>query len=218
MQKIIIFGVNALSEIVIKHLHKWNDCKVVAVTVDREYCSEKMLENGVIPFDEIEKKYVPIDHKVLVCLGYKNMNELRKQKISEIRSKGYTIGNFIHEKARIDDSVSIGEGNIILDYALIEPFVQIGEGNIIWSASHIAHHSKMGNYNYISPEALIAGNVTIGNNCFMGANCTIKDGINIADRSLIGAGAYISKNTHKSGVYVPPRTIELENISSEKFF
>ena len=54
----------------------------------------------------------------------------------------------------------------------------------------------------------------IRNNCFFGNNCTIKNGIEIKDKTLIGAGCYISKGTDEEGVYVPQRSIKLENKSS----
>lgn len=214
--KTIIFGDNYLSEIIREYISKDEKREIVGITLDKAYIPKG--NNHIIPFEEIEKAFLPAEHEILVCIGYKNMNGLRKEKILEAKEKGFKIASFIHPEAKIMNNVKIGEGNIIFDNVYIGSFAEVGNGNIIWAGGHIEHHGQIGDYNFIASNSVINGAVKIGNNCFIGSNSTIKNEIVINDYTLVGAGAYISKSTEAHSVWVPNRSICLEEKKSTDFF
>ena len=144
------------------------------------------------------------------------MNSFRAKKTAEAERKGYEILTYIHPSAVVNAN-KMGKGNIVMENVTIGPFVEIGDGNVFWANAHVAHHTCVGNYNFFTISVAVAGNIRIGDFCFFGNNCTIKNYLDIADRTLVGAGCYISKSTEPCGVYVPQRSIKLENKVSTDF-
>lgn len=170
----------------------------------------------LVDFETLEEHFPPDEYGLYICMGYTHMNSVRERIFSQALAKGYEILNYIHPAAMVETD-DIGIGNIILPGAIIEPFCKIGDGNIFKSGAHLAHHSTVKNYNFFAVESSVAGKVSIDNNCFFGNNCTVRDGVHIADRTLVGAGCYISNDTQADGVYVPARSVYLQNKKSIDF-
>lgn len=213
-KKLIIFGINDFAELVYNYIVKdIPDIDIAAFTVNSKYMpsSKKYNDIDVVPFEDIEKIYQSNEYKILVCVGYKNMNINRKELFEGVKNKGYEIADFIHSDAKVYSN-NIGIGNIILPEVIIEPFVEIGCGNIFYTKCLISHHTKIGNFNFFAVDCCVAGHVSIENNSFLGANSTIRNGINIGSYSLIGASAYVNKNVNEYNAVMPAKSI----ISSKK--
>lgn len=202
MEKLIIFGTEKTAELA--HFYFTNDSEyeVIGFTVDAEYMNcDEFCGLPVYSFEHLEN-YVSIDETYLfVALTYAKMNEIRENKISEAKKKGFRLASYISSKATIFNNVKIGEHCFILENSIIQPFVEIGDNNILWSGNHIGHHSKIGNHNFITSHVVISGNVTIKDNCFIGVNSTLRDGIEVENHTLIGAGCFINRNTNPKEVY-----------------
>ncbi len=208
---VIIFGINQFAEDLCYYLKNETKYNVCGFTVDKEYCTVNEYQGlPVVPFEEVEKIFPSFKYGIFICVGYNSMNTVREKKFKQAKEKGYQIMSFIHSTAIVltDD---IGEGNIVLEGVTIGIKCKIGCGNVFWANAHIAHHTTVGNFNFFTISVAIAGNINIKNNCFFGNNCTIKNGVKIDSYTLVGAGAYINHNTEKYGVYVPQRTVKLEN-------
>lgn len=204
---LLIFGINKFAELMKYYIENTTDYVVSAYTVNREYVEKKSIEGtDVIPFEEIDKIYGNKQVKILVAVGYNNMNNVRKKVFDNIIKKGYIIISYIHPSSNIAENIEMSTGNIILEDVLIQPYVKIGQGNIIWSNVNISHHAVIGDYNYFSPMVSLSGNTVIKNNCFFGNNCVIKNGISISDFTLVGASAYINEDTIEYSVVVPFRS------------
>lgn len=215
MKKVIIFGLNKLSEIVAYHLEKDERYELVAFTVDEQFIDKEVfMEKPIIPFSTLVTGYPAAEYKIILTIGYSNMNNVRMQKFDELRKLHYKVENYIHPSVQTFQE-HIGEGNIILENCTIGPFVELGDGNIIYPSTTIAHHTRIGDFNFFSIGCAVAGGVCIQNNSFLGINCTIRDNVKVADYTLVGAGAYIDRNTDAYGAYVPERTIKLEKDSIE---
>lgn len=217
MDKIIIFGTNELSEIVTTYINSTNEynSKVIGFVVDDEYyVDDKFCELPVHKYSTIDKIFNKDDVKFLVCIGYSQMNEIRKNIFYRLKNDGWKIGSFIDKRAIINTN-DIGEGNIILDGVNIGVGSKIGNANIFYPCSLLSHHSSVGNFNYFSPRASIAGKVNIEDNCFFGINSTVRDNIQIASGALIGAGAYLDHNVCDSDkTIVPARSREINKMCS----
>ena len=78
---------------------------------------------------------------------------------------------FIHEKALIDDNVSIGRDTRV------------------WGFSHILEKAQIGSECNICEQVFIEGNVTVGDRVTVKCGVQLWDGINIEDDVFIGPNA-----------------------------
>ena len=215
MKKIIIFGISDFADQIFRYNKIEKTFDIEAFTVDREYCSvSEYCGIPVIPFDVAAAKYSPEDVEFLIAIGYQRMNDIRKNTFEKIKKLGFKTASFVHPSAIILTE-NIGEGNIILEGTVIGLDCCIGNCNIFKASTHISHDTTIGDFNYFSVSTSVAGEVVIRNNCFFGNNSTTNDKISIASYTLVGAGAYIAHDVKEEyGVYVPARTIRLENKTS----
>lgn len=213
--KCVIFGLTTFAQM-IRHLEeKFYDVEVVAYTVDGKYKTEDVFDGlPVVAFEELEQLYPNTEYSVLIGLGYSHMNNIRKQKFEEIKSKGYTIESFVHPQVIRDDTFQMGEGNIIFENVVLGYKAKIGNGNILWNGTHISHESIVGDFNHFSGGTMLGGKTMIKNNCFFGMGSILCGNRVIEDYTLVGAGCYVGQNTKPYGVYVPARTVCLENKKS----
>lgn len=213
MKKIVIFGLTDLALRVSHHILQDSQYEVVAYTVERKYMQEQFFNKPVVPFENIEKYYPPDSVGMLICIGYTDMNMVRKRIYSEAKVKGYRIMSYIHPTATISTD-TMGEGTIIFERVIIGQFVKLGAMNVFDIGTAISHHSEIGDFNYFAPSVAMAGYVTVGKNCFFGVNSTIRNKVSISDYTLVGAGCYVSKDTEPYSVQVPVRSVTLEGKSS----
>lgn len=213
-RKCVIFGTTDFGKMLRFYFEKYADVQIVAYTVDKAYLGGDVYDGlPAVAYEEVEKVYPPEEYTMVIALGYKKMNQIRQQKFEDAKRKGYTIENFIHPSA-VNDAVEIGEGNIILEHVTLAYGTKLGNSNIIWNGCQISHESQVGDYNFFSVDSVIAGKTTVKNNCFLGINCTVLGNRTLADATLVGAGAFVKENTEPYSVYVPARSVCLENKKS----
>lgn len=207
MKKVIIFGVGENAQLLKYYLENdvnyKDEYKVIAFTLDKDYIKEEIFMGlPLIPFEEIEKYYIPKDFYCFVAVGYKNMNELRAKKLSQVKEKGFKTLNYISSKACTYNDLEIGENNFIMDSQVIQPFVKIGNNNVFYGGGVISHHSTIGNNCFFGAGVVIAGGTTIKDNCFIGVNSIISGKVTMEYKTFVSAGGRISKNTKQKGVYI----------------
>ena len=213
-RKCVIFGTTDFGKMLRFYFEKYADVQIVAYTVDKTYLGSDVYDGlPAVAYEEVEKVYPPEEYTMVIALGYKKMNQIRQQKFEDAKRKGYTIENFFHPSA-VNDAVEIGEGNIILEHVTLAYGTKLGNSNIIWNGCQISHESQVGDYNFFSVDSVIAGKTTVNNNCFLGINCTVLGNRTLADATLVGAGAFVKENTEPYSVYVPARSVCLENKKS----
>lgn len=201
MNKVVIFGTGQIAEVVHFYLTNDSEYEVVAFTVDKEYIRGlHFLRLPVVPFEEINNLFSPVDCKMIVPVSYKSMNTIREEKYLAAKKKGYSFIKYISSKA-LFYGTAVGENSIILENNVIQPFSRIGNNVIMWSGNHLGHHSIIGDHCFIASHSVISGNVMIGNNSFVGVNATIRDNVKIGKFNLIGAGALILADTADYDVY-----------------
>jgi sugar O-acyltransferase (sialic acid O-acetyltransferase NeuD family) len=207
MSKVIIFGAGKIADEAYFYFTNDSPHEIVAFTVDRAYLIAK--ENHglpVIPFEEIQEKYPPVDHKMFVAVGYQDLNRFRAQKYAEAKAKNYELVSYISSRAANLGNVKVGDNCFVLEFATIQPCASVGNDVFIWSGNHIGHHATIGDHCYIAGNAVISGNTVIGPNCFVGVSATIGHEVTIGAESFIGAGCLITKNAEPKSVYVSPDT------------
>ena len=201
MQKILIYGNGKVAKILFQFLKK--NFHVEAFTVDEKLIKQKYIEGlPLVGFEKIHKKFDTNDYKMIIAVGYSQMNCIREQKYKEAKFKGYSFINYIHPSVEIHEKVKIGKNNIILDHVAIQPYASIGNSNFLWSNSVIGHGSAIRDYNWIASGAVISGDAIVKSKCFFGVNASIGHNVTIENENFIGANTLITKNTGKKNVFI----------------
>jgi len=215
MEKIVIYGNGKIAKIAYSFLSKVYD--IVAFTVDKKVINEKTIFNlPVTDFENVEKKYNPQKYKMILAVGYHEMNKLRQRKFEEAKMKGYNFINYIHPSVEIHKDFEIGENNIILDHVSLQPFSKIGDNNIIWSGAVVAHGCIIEDNCWITSGVTIAGDSIIKSNCFIGINASIGHNIVVEKDNFIGANALVTKNTKEKEVYITSDS-KIFRLDSDRF-
>lgn len=210
-KKIVIYGVNNFAKLMKFYIENHTNDEVIGFTTHSEfYDKQYLLDKKYYEFENLNDLMLKVDFYVLVAVGYKDRNHIRKKVFNEIFKKGFKIASFIHPSSVIANNIEIKLGNIILENVTIQPDSKIGSGNIIWSNVVVSHNSIIGDYNYFSPSVSISGNVNILDLNFFGNNSTVKNNITILNSNLIGAGSYVDSNLNSHETIVPHRSFILE--------
>lgn len=205
-----MWGCGKIAEVISFYVTNDSDDEIVGYCVDEKYINDKeqdFMGHPLVAFSMIEKVFPPKNFKMLIPIGYKDMNRIRAEKYTEAKKKGYQLATYISSKATYYGT-HVGENSIILENNVIQPYTYIGDNTILWSGNHIGHHAKIGNHCFVSSHVVVSGSVIVEDYSFLGVNATLRDNITIASSSLIGAGAAIMHDTEAGSVYVPAKSIK----------
>jgi len=203
MQKIIIVGNAIAADIIFTYLQQDERYEVVCFSVDKDYITEVLLhELPVIPPEALSERFNPQTHRVLMALGYNNLNRTREMMFNRVKAMGYTVETYIHPDANVYNGGKIGEGSIIMANTTVEVFAELGNNSVVWANCVIGHHAVVGDNCWIASGAVLAGEATVGLNGFVGVNATIANQVNVADFNIIGANTAIHKHTKDNQVYL----------------
>lgn len=207
MNNLLLFGTGKIAEVAYYYITNDSPYKIKAFTVDEKFITRKdMFGLPVIPFEEVENIYPPDEFKMLVAVGYLDLNKFRAAKYSEAKIKGYKLISYVSSRASNFGNVEIGDNCFILENQAIQPCSMIGNNVTIWSGNHIGHHSSIGDHCFLTSQIVVSGNTIIEPYCFIGVNVSIGHGIVIGRESIIGAGSLITKSTKEKSVYIAKNT------------
>lgn len=203
MTKVVLFGTGQGADIAYRILNSDSDHEVVGFTLDGAHIDLKELRGlPVVPFEDVVEIFPPSDYKMFSLLGYRDMNNLRKQKFQEGKDKGYEFISYCCSNIFRFEDLDVGENCFILDNQSINLDVRIGNNVVFWSSNHIGDRSVVRDHVWVSSHVTIAGNATIGESSFVGIGASIANNVTIAANSFIGASALISSDTDQDHVYV----------------
>lgn len=197
--KLIIMGTTPFSIMLYKIIEKEQFASVLAFTTGRAFMDKTELEGiPIVAFEELSDSF-----DMNQCIGYSQMNDIRKKVFFQIREEGYKLCTFISANANVYTD-KIGDGSIIMPGAFVGPYVELGVSDIIYANVSLTHHITIGDFVFIGSGCVVGGNVKIGDNCFVGLNSTIKNKAKIPSYTLIGSGTNIlsSITEGKGAVYV----------------
>jgi len=200
---VIIFGNELSASLAWYCLVHDSPCQVAAFTVDQAFLTSPRY-NGlpVVAFESLEDYYPPTNFRLIIPMGYQQINGLRRARFEEAKRRGYEYINYISSRASVWDDLVIGENVLIYEHAIIQPFSKIGDNCIIRSGAHISHHCTIEDHAFIAAEVAMGGKVYIGEQSFIGVGATLRDGIKIGSKSFVGAGAVVMKDTKEGAVYI----------------
>ncbi len=207
MNEVIIIGEGKISEELYHYLTIDSAYNVVAFSAEKKFLkSDRKFDLPVVPFEEITNIYVPDLFKVIVAIGYQEINGLRTRLYHAAKEKGYDFINYINSKVLNTSSVEFGENCIVMENNSINATSKIGNNVILWSGNHIGHHSTIKDNCFLAGHVIVSGVSTIGESCFIGVNSTIGHQIDIGAKNIIGARSLITKSTEPNSVYLEKDT------------
>lgn len=211
-KKVIILGATMFSSQLCE-IFKTEGFEVVGFTVDRAYLNSDTF-NGlpVYPFEALDNYINTKVVSILNTIGYIRMNDIRRQKHMECKSRGLNVLTYVSENAQVYTN-DIGEGSIIMPGSYVGPFSKIGECSVVWPGVVLSHHNIIGDNCWIAPSCCIGGGAKVNHNCFLGLGSTIRNEIELADYTFVGAHTYVGKDTVQGGAYVgvPSRLLSRGN-------
>lgn len=206
-EKVIIWGIGKIAEVVHFYLTTDSDYEVCAFCVDKEYKSTEEFHGiPVVCAEEVSLLFPPTEYKMSIPISYKSMNRFRTEKYLEFKKKGYSFVTYISSKATYYGT-PVGENCIIMENNVIQPFSEIGDNVIMWSGNHLGHHSKIESNCFISSHVVISGAATIGESSFIGVNAAVRNDIRVGKFNLIGAGTVILQDTEDYSVFSPDKDV-----------
>lgn len=208
---VVLFGADRFASLAWYCLSCDSEYEPVAFTVDSEYLKAGTHEGlPVVPFDSLVDQYPPDQVSLLIPLGYKKINGIRRDRFEKALGIGYDLINYVSSRASVWNDLRAGRNVLIYENATIQPFTSIGDNVIVRSAAHISHHCSIADHAFVAAGVTLGGGVRIGEQAFIGVGAVVRDNISIAPRCFIGAGAVLVSNTEPDGVYVgnPARRIE----------
>jgi len=149
------------------------------------------------------------------------------------------VTNFISEKAKIGENVSIwhfsyvgddteiGDNVKIGSLVHIDYDVKIGENTKIEGQAYIPPLSRIGKNSFIGPAVVLTNDpypmcnkmigVTIEDNVIVGARAVIKAGITVGQNSVVAMGAVVTKDVPENVVVIgSPATIRYSREEYDK--
>jgi sugar O-acyltransferase (sialic acid O-acetyltransferase NeuD family) len=203
MSKVVIFGTGEFAQVAAVYLEADSPHQVIAFTVDGARQSRgQLLGKPVVAFEDLLNSYPPMDHRLLVAIGFKGLNQARAEVFQRCRTLGYACISYVCSRAVQWGHVEIGENCFIFENNVLQPFVRIGDNCVLWSGNHIGHHAQIGHHCFITSHVVVSGGTVVGDYCFLGVNATLGDHVKIAPRCVIAAGAVVLQDTEEDGAYL----------------
>jgi len=216
-QRIILAG-NAVTALIV-HSYLISDARyeLVGLTVDDEYVSSGRL-TGVksVPISKAKQTFSPNDCRVVMAIGYDNLNRVRESVFLRLRSMGYTMETYVHPHARVYTANPLGEGCVVLPGAVIEPYATVDADTMVWTNVTLAHHCSVGEHCWIAAGTVVSGQANVRRNTFLGVNATIVNDVTVSEYCIVGAAAMISKDTKPHTVHLA-RSAEPFRFSSDDY-
>ena len=207
MDGVVIFGAGQIAEVAHYYLAHDSPHKVAAFTVNREFVGGGTLQGlPVLAVEEIRDAYPPSRYGIFVAVSFRQLNQLRAQKLAALGDLGYRAISYVSSRAAVWAGFEARPNTFIMEHNTVQPYARIGRNVIVWSGNHIGHHSEIADHCFIASHAVISGSVRIGEYSFVGVNATIRDNVRVGRSCVIGAGALILKDTKDNEVYMGAAT------------
>jgi sugar O-acyltransferase (sialic acid O-acetyltransferase NeuD family) len=202
-QRIVLAGNAITAQILHSYLAADARYRVVGITVDDEFVSKGSVGGfEAVPLSRLASAFPAGDCRVLMAIGYANLNRVRESVFDRLKGMGYAIETYVHPEARVHSQIPLGEGCVVLPGAVIEPHVSVGADAMVWANVTLAHHCSVAEHCWIASGTVVSGQAKILRNAFVGVNATIVNGVTVGEYNIIGAAALVSKDTKPHSVHL----------------
>jgi acetyltransferase-like isoleucine patch superfamily enzyme len=149
----------------------------------------------VTPLSRAVAEFPPDEYAVLVALGYRDFNDLRRDRTQALRQLGYRTLSYIDPSVRLPRTFSVEENCIVIDHASLNDGVTIQEGTFVSCGAMVGHDSILEPYSWVGPGAALAGGVTIGQASILGLNCSVKQNTRLGHHTLVFPNTFVNADT-----------------------
>lgn len=217
MSNLVLYGTGRGAAVAHRFLTKDSPHKVVAFTVDSKFMTATTYRGlPVVAYEEVEKHFPPDSYRMLILLGYQQMNGLREQKYREAKEKGYTLESYVASDIFQAEPICVGENCFILDNQSISLDVKIGNNVVMWSSNHVGDMTVIDDHAWLTSHVTIAANAHIGERAFLGIGAAVSNKVVIGRASFVGANVLISSNVADESVYLEGKSA-VPNMTSGVF-
>lgn len=124
--------------------------------------------------------------EIIVSIGD---NAMRKRVVDRLRCKFAKV--FVHAKAVVSQTVTMGEGSVVMPGAVVNVGTVIGKHSVINTCASVDHECQIGDYVHIAPGAHLCGLIQVGEGTLIGAGASVIPCVKIGRWCTIGAGAAV---------------------------
>jgi sugar O-acyltransferase (sialic acid O-acetyltransferase NeuD family) len=216
-RKIILAGNAITAQILNTYLASDARYEVAGLTVDDAYVASGRVEGlEAVQISKVQQAFPPTSFRVLMAIGYDDLNRVRESVFTRLKGMGYTIETYVHPEARVHTRNALGEGCVVLPGAVVEPYATVGANAMIWANVTLAHHCSVGEHCWIAAGTVISGQAKVQRNTFVGVNATIVNDVSVGEFNVVGAAALISKDTKPNTVHLS-RSAEPFRYSADEY-
>lgn len=202
-QRIVLAGNAITAQILHSYLASDRRYQVVGLTVDEDFIATGRLTSvPAVPLSKLPQQFDPAGFRILMAIGYDNLNRVRQSVFTRLKAMGYTFETYVHPGAHVHNGEPLGEGSVVLPGAVIEPHASVGVNAVVWCNVTLAHHSSVGEHCWIAAGTVLSGQAKVLRNTFVGVNATIVNDITVGEYNIVGASALISKDTKPNTVHL----------------
>lgn len=212
MTNLVIVGTGKTAEIVYEYL---KDVYTIVGFAEENPTTNTWRNLPVCNLEELSLNYKGA--LLFVAIGVSKLNTVRQRIYEKLRSEGWNFATYIHPRATVASTATIGKNCIVMEENVIQDFVDIGNNNILWSGNHIGHHTWIGDHNFISSHVIISGNCEIGDNNFFGVNSCIGDEVTVGNYNWFSPLTSSVKNVGDEQLFVMPKP-EISKVSTKRYF
>jgi hypothetical protein len=217
MTKILLAGNAITAEILCAYLRQDARYEVAGFTVDDEFVTQGGIGGyRTVGLSEVAKVFAPDIHRVIMAMGYNDLNRTRENMFNQLKALGYGVETYIHPDARVYSDPPVGEGSVELPGAVIEPHARVGANTMVWSNVTLAHHSSVDDHCWVAAGTVVSGKAKVQRNTFLGVSSTVVNAVTVGEFNVVGAGALISRDTKPHSVHLA-RSAEPFRYSSEDY-
>lgn len=217
MTKVILAGNGITCEVLSVYLLRDTRYEICGLVVDDEFVTlGRSSLQTTVGLSEVAKTFPPETFRVIMAMGYNDLNRTREAMFNTLKGMGYVLENFIHPNAHVHTQIPLGEGCVVLPGAVIDPYVELGANTMVWSNVTVAHHSQVGSHCWLATGSVVSGQAKLLDNTFLGVNSTVVNGVTVGAFNIVGAAALITRDTRPHSVHLA-RSGEALRYSSEEY-
>lgn len=200
---VVIFGNQLSASLASYCLTHDSTMRVAGFTVDASRQVTDQFEGlPLVAFESLAAFFPPQDYRLLIPMGFVQVNGIRRTRYEQAKQRGYTLANYVSSRASIWPDLLVGDNVLIYEHAIIQPYARVGNNCIIRSGAHVSHHCQLGDHVFVSAEVVLASSCHVGDQAILGVGCVLRDGLRVAERTFVGAGAVLVADTEADAVYV----------------
>lgn len=217
MKKVLLAGNAVTAEILCAYLRQDARYEVAGCTVDDEHLAQGTLTDmRSVGVSGVGQAFSPDTHRVIMAMGYNDLNRSREAMFNRLKALGYTIETYVHPDASVHTAHPLGEGSVVLPGAVIEPMARVGANTMIWSNVTLAHHCSVGDHCWVAAGTVVSGQAKVLRNTFLGVHSTVVNSVTVEEFNIIGAGGLITRDTKPHSVHLA-RSAEPFRFPSEDY-